>query len=407
MDRMKGVIIVLNLLFMLSGSVLAVSFLLHSATKSKIKKDNELQRVPTKKMLKMRRVTGQIMGVSAAVLLFVFAINLSSPSKDVGVSETNNVEGTETESDSQIEEQVKLGPYSVAAIPNNVPSSYIIQYKELANIISRADATLRLIKNTINKCESPCPKPLSEIEQQFLLLSEIIDETRNELFRGSEIIRIMAEENPPGLDAMKLYELQQDLISTEYSLETMQLADSWESWEEPVEYADSTKTKRLYNTPLANTLAKEDYYVEDSTEENGEPIVNEETPEAMQSAENVILGFGTIEEEINAIIYSVHVSSEADYLTGDDAIAFVDSTLEQAVIASNAFKDVQAAKEMSAAIGQLDSLKAKLLMYESIMANSTWNLETYEKILTIVDSFSEDLNFNPIIVKQFLDVYGY
>ncbi|MFC4682892.1 hypothetical protein [Exiguobacterium sp. s149] len=123
----------LDLLFMLSGSVLAVSFLLHSATKGEIKKDNELQGVPTKKMLKMRRVSGQIMGVPGAVLLFAFAIYLSSPSKDTGVSETNNVEATETESDSQIEEQVKLGPYSVAAIPNNVPSPYIIQYNELAH----------------------------------------------------------------------------------------------------------------------------------------------------------------------------------------------------------------------------------------------------------------------------------
>jgi len=185
------------------------------------------------------------------------------------------------------------------------------------------------------------------------------------------------------------------------------IADSWESWEEPIEYAESTKTKRLFKINLADTLLPNDYYVEGPTYENGEPIVNEEPPEALQSVKNVILGFGTIEEEINAIIDSVHVSSEVDYLTGDDAIAFIDSMREQAVIASNAFVDVQAAKEMSGAIGQLDSLKAKLLMYESIMANSTWNIETYQKVLTIVDSFSEDFDFNPVIVKQFLDVYGY
>lgn len=251
---MKGVILVLDLLFMLSGTALAISFLLYSATKGEIKKDNELQRVPTKKMLKMRKVTGQMMGVSGAVLFFAFAINLSSPARDTSPSEPKAVEATETESDSQSEEQAKLGPYSVAAIPNNVPSSYTMQYKELSDIISRADGTLRLIKNTINKCEAPCTKPLSEIEQQFLLLSDVIDETRNELFRGSEIARIMADENPQGLDALKLYELQQDLISTEYSLETMQLADSWESWEEPVEYVESTREKRLYKTSLASTI---------------------------------------------------------------------------------------------------------------------------------------------------------
>ncbi|MCC5892923.1 hypothetical protein [Exiguobacterium sp.] len=243
----------LDILFLLSGTALAISFLLHSATKGEIKKDNELQRVPTKKMLKMRKVTGQMMGVSGAILFFAFAINLSSPAQDIGTSEATTVEATETESDHQ-EEQAKLGPYSVAAIPNNVPPSYIMQYKELADIISRADATLRLIKNTINKCEAPCPKPLSEIEQQFLLLSDVIDKTRNELFRGSEIARVMAEENPQGLDALKLYELQQDLISTEYSLETMQLADSWESWEEPIEYAESTRTKRLYKIKLGETV---------------------------------------------------------------------------------------------------------------------------------------------------------
>lgn len=85
----------LDLLFMLSGSALAVSFLLHSATKGEIKKDNELQRVSTKNMLEMRKVTRQIMSVSGAVLSFAFSINLSSPSNDTGVPETTAVEAAE------------------------------------------------------------------------------------------------------------------------------------------------------------------------------------------------------------------------------------------------------------------------------------------------------------------------
>lgn len=393
-----------NLFNGLIGIVLIIGTIAGIARHDFWKRKNEYMGTIEKKN-KYTRTIGRVnltIAVSIIVMfgLFYFKPNDTQEPVVADSSEEVNVENPESK-------QVKLGPYSVAAIPNGVPSAYTTQYNELADIISRADATLRLIKNTINKCEAPCPKPLSEIEQQFLLLSDVIDNTRNELFRGSEIARVMAEENPQGLDTLKLYELQQDLISTEYSLETMQLADSWESWDEPVEYADSTKTKRLYNTPLANTLAKPDYYVEGSTKENGEPIINEETPEALQSAENVILGFMELTEEIRTIVDSVYVSMDADHVAADYALVIIESTREQAVIATNSFNHPKGVEELEVAITKLDSLKAKLLEYNKMQEAPGWDFDRYDEVLMHVDTFYEDLDFNPVTVKQLLEVYGY
>lgn len=168
--------------------------------------------------------------------------------------------------DSESGKVIELGPYSVAAIPNGVPPAYQMQYEELTDIISRATATLTLIKGTISSCETPCAEPLSEIESKFDAMNNVIEETRNKLFRGSEIARVMAEEDPKELHTQKLHELQQELLSTRSSLETMQIADSWESWEEPIDYVESTRTKRLYKISLADTVLMQQENKEESTD---------------------------------------------------------------------------------------------------------------------------------------------
>lgn len=251
-----------NLFNGLIGIVLIIGTIAGIARHDFWKRKNEYMGTIEKKN-KYTRTIGRInltIAVSIIVMfgLFYFKPNDTQEPVVADSSEEVNVENPESK-------QVKLGPYSVAAIPNGVPSAYTMQYNELADIISRADATLRLIKNTINKCEAPCPKPLSEIEQQFLLLSDVIDETRSELFRGSEIARVMAEEDPAELHTQKLYELQQELIATRYSLETMQIADSWESWEEPIDYVESTRAKRLYKISLADTVLMQQENKEEST----------------------------------------------------------------------------------------------------------------------------------------------
>lgn len=357
---------------------------------------------------KYKRTTRKIDIVLATSIILLFALYYFQPD-DIQDPVAKIVEEPVAagDVDSESGKVIELGPYSVASIPNGVPSAYQMQYEELTDIISRANATLTLIKGMISSCETPCAKPLSEIESKFDAMNDVIEETRNELFRGSEIVRVMAEEDPEELHTQKLYELQQELLSTRSSLETMLIADSWESWEEPIEYAENTRKKRLFKILLGDTVLPKDYHVEGSTLENGEPIVNEESPEALQSAEFVILGFMELTEEIRSIVDSVYISMDADHIAADYALTIVDSTREQAVIASNSFADAKAAKELSGAIARLDSLKEKLLEYNDMQESPGWNLDRYDEVLMHVDTFYEDMDFNPVTVKQFLEVYGY
>lgn len=396
--------VILKVLSSLATVIIALAFIFYAASRNEIKKDESLQRSSARGVVKMKRSSGMLLGIGGVLILL--AIAFPDGEKEVVNVEKTDTETVQADTEKENEEVLALDTYEIAAIPINVPSAYKKQYEELVDIISRADATLGWVQQNIALCETPCSKSLDEIETKFDSMSEVIEKTRSELLRGSEIARHLANEDPEELNTQKLYELEQEMIATRYSLETMLIADSWESWEEPIEYAESTKTKRLFKINLADTLFPNDNYTEGSTYENGEPSVNEETPEALQSAKNVILGFRTIEEEVNALVDSVYESSDADFLTGDEAIAFINSTQEQAVIASNAFNDDNAAKELSGAIGQLDSLKAKILKYQSVMENSKWNLDTYDEVLMIVDTFYDDLDFNPVTVQQFLELYG-
>lgn len=383
----------------------AISFIFYISARREVESDYRAGRASASRMLKFRRYTGQALAFGVVLILVSVATHDEAP----GINEvaTPNEEVVEADVDSQTDEVIELGPYSGAAVPNGVPPAYKMQYEELADIISRADATLTFIKDTISSCETPCGEPLSEIESKFDAINDVIEETRNELFRGSEIARVMAEEDPAELHTQKLYELQQELLSTRSSLETMQIADSWESWEEPIDYVESTREKRLFKIPLEDTVLPKDYHVEGSTLENGEPIINEESPEALQSAEFVILGFMELTEEVRSIVDSVYISMNADHIAADYALTIVDSTREQAIIASNSFADAKAAEELSGAIAKLDSLKEKLLEYNDMQESPGWNLDRYDEVLMHVDTFYEDLDFNPVTVKQFLEVYGY
>ena len=230
----------------------AISFIFYMSARREVESDYRAGRTSASRMLKFRRYAGQTLAFG--VLLILVSVATHDESSEKNEMATPNEEVVEADVDSQTDEVIELGPYSVAAIPNGVPSGYKMQYEELADIISRSNATLTLIKGKILSCETPCAEPLSEIESRFDAMNDVIEETRNELFRGSEIARVMAEEDPKELHTQKLYELQQELLSTRSSLETMLIADSWESWEEPIEYAESTRVKRLYKITLADTI---------------------------------------------------------------------------------------------------------------------------------------------------------
>lgn len=397
----------MDILGIIGGVLFAISFLFYMSARKEIERDYQLRHDSPPRMLKMKRISGQILGLGALLILVSFAFgNEGEKSSTPNESTLKNEEVVASEE--KVVVDTKLVINEVDELPAGIPAEYMDRYSEVNETITRTDALLSLIKKNFNDCDGLCEeRPLSEIEGRFDSMREIIEASRNELQKASEIVNEIASDDPPALHTQKLFELEQELLATRYSLETMLIADSWESWSEPVEYAESTRVKRLYKVPLGETVLGQSYHVEGSTKENGEPITNEESPEALQSAENVIVGFMAIEDEINDLSDSVYASMDADFLTADTALAIIESTREQAVIAANSFNDVEASKELSGAIGKLDELKEKLNKYESVLEKSEWNENTYDDVLLIVDSFYEDLEYNPVTVKQFLEVYGY
>lgn len=397
----------MDILGIIGGVIFAISFLFYMSARKEIERDYQLRHDSPPRMLKMKRISGQILGLGALLILVSFAFG----NKDEGSLNPNESTSKSEEvaaSEEKVVVDTKLIINEADELPAGIPSVYTDRYSEVNETITRTDALLSLIKKNFSNCDGSCEeRPLSEIEERFDSMEEIIEASRNELQKASEIVNEIASDDPPALHTQKLFELEQELLATRYSLETMLIADSWESWSEPVEYAESTRVKRLYKIPLGETVLGQSYHVEGSAKENGEPITNEESPEALQSAENVIVGFMAIEDEINDLSDSVYASMDADFLTADTALAIIESTREQAVIAANSFNDVEASKELSGAIGKLDELKEKLNKYESVLEKSEWNEDTYDDVLLIVDSFYEDLEYNPVTVKQFLEVYGY
>ncbi|QPI66420.1 hypothetical protein IR194_07965 [Exiguobacterium sp. PBE] len=397
----------MDILGIIGGVLFAISFLFYMSARKEIERDYQLRHDSPPRMLKMKRVSGRIMGLGALLILVSFAFGNED-------QEASSPKGSTLKSDEVVasEEKVvvdtKLVINETDELPVGIPTEYTDRYSEVNETITRTNALLSLIEKNFSDCDGSCEeRPLSEIEERFDSMEEVIEASRNELLKASEIVNEMAMEDSPMLHTQKLFELEQELLATRYSLETMLLADSWESWTEPVEYAESTRVKRLYKVPLGETVLEQNYYVEGSTKENGEPITNEESPEALQSAENVIVGFMAIEDEINDLSDSVYASMDADFLTADTALAIIESTREQAVNATNSFNDVEASKELSGAIDKLDELKEKLNKYELVLEKSEWNADTYDDVLLIVDSFYDDLEFDPVTVKQFLEVYGY
>ncbi|MDA5559815.1 hypothetical protein PJK55_03640 [Exiguobacterium sp. MMG028] len=397
----------MDILGIIGGVLFAISFLFYTSARKEIERDYHLRQDSPLRMLKMKRFSGQIMGLGALLILVSFAFN--NENQEASKPEESTLKSEEVvTSEEKVFVDTKLVINETDELPVGIPTEYTDRYSEVNETITRTDALLTLIEKNFSKCDGSCEeRPLSEIEERFDSMEEVIEVSRNELQKASEIVSEMAMEDPPALNTQKLFDLEIELLATRYSLETMLLADSWESWTEPIGYAESTRVKRLYKVPLRETVLEQDYNVEESTKDNGEPITNEESPEALQSAENVIVGFLAIEDEINALSNSVYESMEADFLTADTALIFIESTREQAVIATNSFNDVEASKELSGAIGKLDDLKEKLIEYESILETSEWNADTYDNVLSIVDSLYEDLEFDPVAVKQFLEVYGY
>lgn len=260
-----------------------------------MKKDHGMRIQPTVKMLRMQRTTRQLMGVSGAGLLILFAIVSTLPPREEKPVSTAIEEVGEENKDFSNKDTFMVDTNLVldehAPLPE-VPPLYTDRYNEVNEVIARTDALLTLIKKNMSECDGPCSDlPLEEIQTRFDAMEELITTSRNQLQKASEIVNEIALEDPSELHTQKLFELKENLQATSYSLETMQIADSWESWREPIEYAESTRTKRLHKTALKDTILLTSEKV--SEEQESENDVHENS--------NIASGEHFTEQQLNEV----------------------------------------------------------------------------------------------------------
>ncbi|WP_214692200.1 hypothetical protein [Exiguobacterium sp. s160] len=238
----------------IGGLLFAISFLIYMAARKEIEQDYQLRHESPPRMLKMKRISGQILSLGVLLILVSFAFgNEDEEAQNPNESTLKSEEVVASEE--KVVVDTKLVIIETDELPAGIPAEYTDRYTEVNETIMRTDALLSLIKKNFSDCDGSCEeRPLSEIEDRFDSMEEIIEASRNELQKASEIVNEIASDDPPALHTQKLFELEQELLATRYSLETMVIADSWESWSEPVEYAERTRAKRLYKVRLGDTV---------------------------------------------------------------------------------------------------------------------------------------------------------
>lgn len=422
----------LDFLFIICFLILAVSFLLHSAAKGEMKKDRGMHIQPTVKMLRMQRTTRRLMGISGAGLLILFAIVSALPPREEEsvATATEDIKKESEEVDYKEMARTAQDLHTLKKALKEIETDVLdVRFKNDVVIIEYDPESNSWDESSlITSFANDSTKLLTALDGNnhyssfaFERSGTLIDDKGNEEERG--MIRVLYFKNAINsinfdnyadviaLHPYKFYENASGygIYGSLYLNADDEIRYNMPAFKDPENYRydvyDFGGTAPVTESNLEED--EDDYYVEDSTDKNGEPITNEESPEALQSAENVIVGFMAIEDEINDLSDSVYASMDADFLTADTSLAIIEFTREQAVIAANSFNDVEASKELSGAIGKLDDLKDKLNKYESILGTSEWNADTYDDVLLVVDSFYDDLEYDPVSVKQFLDVYGY
>lgn len=243
----------MDVLGIIGGILFAFAFLFFMSARKEIERDYRFRHESSPRMLKMKRVSGRVMAVGGIMLLLSIAFG-SADNEEVKV-DTPVIKSEEVSvPDEKVKVDTNLVMSEVADLPK-VPDAYADRYNEVNEVITRTDAFLDLIKKNLSECDGPCDeRPLTEIQDRFDAMDELFTTVRNQLQKASEIVSEMAFEDPAELHTQKLFELEENLQATAYSLETMQIADSWESWDEPIEYVENTRTNRLYATPLTDTV---------------------------------------------------------------------------------------------------------------------------------------------------------
>lgn len=390
----------LDFLFLISFLVLAISFLLHSAAKGEMKKDSGMHIQPTEKMLKMQRTSRQLMGVSAAGLLILFAIVSAFPPRvEEPVASAIKIVGEEnrdTLNKDTLTVDTNLVLDELASLPE-VPARYTDRYNEVNEVIARTDALLTLIKKNMSECDGPCSNlPLEEIQTRFDAMEKLITTSRNQLQKASEIVNEMALEDPAELHSQKLFELEENLQATSYSLETMQIAESWENWDEPIEYIENTRKKRLYKIPLEDTILQVDNRSEfDDTAAY--------TQDEMNSAFHIT-------SSIDRMLFDI--SSAKDFLRTHEP-SYVPQSIENVFQLAMKYeedlkyaientRDERVTKEYSIALEKIEILLGALQGYEELTSRYSATQSEQDKLITLLSDMESSLVFEKVYIESVL-----
>ncbi|WP_026826031.1 MULTISPECIES: hypothetical protein [Exiguobacterium] len=337
-----------------------------------------------------KRTLRRINGVLVASILFGFVFTFMQP--DETVKQTDKVE---SESSATLEDDnedtatvdTNLVMDELTPLPK-VPAEYTDRYNEVNEVITRTDALLTLIKKNMSECDGPCSDlPLEEIQARFDAMEELITTSRNQLQKASEIVNEMALKDAVELHTQNLFELEEDLQATAYSLETMQLSDTWESWDEPVEYTESTRTKRLYKIQLEDTILQVD-----SRSEFNDTVAY--TQDEMNSAFHITSYIDRMLFDISAAKDFLR-THEPSYVPQSIETIFqiaikYESDLKYAIENT---RDERVTKEYSIALEKTEILLGALQGYEEFTSRYSATQSEQDELITLLSDMESSLTF--------------
>lgn len=257
-------------------------------------------------------------------------------------------------------------------------------------------------------------QPLTDIQLSMNASRSDVERSASALENLVPQIRDVAKSGSENVNAEEMNQIANQFEKTAADMRAFLMKEDWTSWDGPHEMIqtmldDLEQVTSLYSPPASDTSANEPdtYDVGDATTDEGEPITHVETPDALQGAENVITGLWAIEDEINRISESVYESMDADFLTKEEVIPFIDATREEAERTANMIQNEEVASEMMGVVSHLNDLSEKLDRYEATLDQSNWDLDAYDEVLLIVDSFYDALQDDLPKTKELLSLYGY
>jgi vacuolar-type H+-ATPase subunit I/STV1 len=249
----------------------------------------------------------------------------------------------------------------------------------------------------MSECDGPCSDlPLEEIQTRFDAMEKLITTSRNQLQKASEIVNEMALEDPAELHSQKLFELEENLQATSYSLETMQIADLWENWDEPIEYIENTRKKRLYKIPLEDTILQVD-----SRSEFDDTVAY--TQDEMNSAFHIT-------SSIDRMLFDI--SSAKDFLRTHEP-SYVPQSIENVFQLAMKYeedlkyaientRDERVTKEYSIALEKIEILLGALQGYEELTSRYSATQSEQDKLITLLSDMESSLVFEKVYIESVL-----